>query len=281
MKTRKLVFASALAGSLALATSAFGAGEIRIGMRDDPGSLDPATNATFVGRVSLQSICDKLVDIDTEGSLVPMLATEWTWSEDGTEVTLKLRDGVVFQDGTPFNADAVKFNLERFLTMEGSRRRAELSVIKTIAVIDPLTVKLTLSSPSVSLLTQMTDRAGMMVSPTAYAATTPQDFANHPVCTGPYKLAEYRPQERVVLERFPDHWRADQYDFDRVIYEAIPDGNVRLLNLKAGDLDLAENIAPNDLPSIESDSAFKVAVGAQPAYEMILFNLNEIGRAHV
>jgi len=274
---RKLVFASALVASLAVGTSAFGAGELRIGMRDDPGSLDPATNATFVGRVSLQSVCDKLVDIDTQGNLVPMLATEWTWSDDGTEVTLKLREGVKFHDGTAFDAEAVKFNLDRFLTMEGSRRRAEISAIKTVEVVDPLTVKLTLSSPSVSLLTQMTDRAGMMVSPTAYAATTPQDFANKPVCAGPYTLAEYRPQERVVLEKFPGHWRADQYSFERIVYQAIPDGNVRLLNLKAGDLDLAENIAPNDLPSIESDAAFKVAVGAQPAYEMILFNLDGPG----
>ena len=85
---------------------AFGQTDLRIGMRDDPGSLDPATNATFVGRVSLQSICDKLVDIDPQGNLIPMLATEWQWSEDGTQVTLSLREGVVFQDGTAFDGVA-------------------------------------------------------------------------------------------------------------------------------------------------------------------------------
>jgi len=272
MKKRTTIAVTAM--SLMMSGSALAASELHIGMRDDPGSLDPATNATFVGRVSLQSVCDKLVDIDPDGNLVPMLATSWDWSDDGTEVTLKLRDGVKFQDGTPFDADAVKFNLERYLTMEGSRRRAEISAIKEVTVVDPSTVKLTLGSPSVSLLTQFTDRAGMMVSPTAYKATTPEEFAKKPVCAGPYSVAEYRPQQDLTLEKFPDYWNAGAFSFDKLIYAAIPDGNVRLLNLKAGDLDLAENIAPTDVPSIESDSSLKVAIGDQPAYEMVLFNLN-------
>jgi len=251
--------------------------ELRIGLRDDPGSLDPATNATFVGRVILQSVCDKLVDIDAEGQLVPMLATAWEWSEDGTVVTMTLREGVTFHDGTPVDAEAVAWNLNRYLTLEGSRRRAEIQAIESVEVVDAQTVALTLSSPSVSLLTQFTDRAGMIVSPTAYQATTPEAFANAPVCAGPYTVAQYLPQEETVLQKFPGHWRADEYSFDTVTYEPITDSNVRLLNLRSGELDLVENVAPNDVPSIEADSAFRVAVGAQPAYEMIAFNLEGPG----
>jgi peptide/nickel transport system substrate-binding protein len=274
---RYLVLAAALMGTSLASGAALAQSELRIGMRDDPGSLDPATNATFVGRVSLQSICDKLVDIDAEGNLVPMLAESWEWNDAGTEVTLKLRQGVVFHDGTPLDAEAVRYTLDRYKTLEGSRRAAELGTIASVEVIDPATVKLVLSSPSVSLLTQLTDRAGMIVSPTAAAAMSADAFAAAPVCAGPYTLAEYLPQERVVLEKFADHWRADEYSFDRVIFQAIPDTNVRLLNLRSGDLDLAENIAPNDIPSIESDAGLKVAIGDQPAYEMILFNLNGPG----
>lgn len=276
MSKKSLVLAVALLGALASGT-AYGQSDLRIGMRDDPGSLDPATNATFVGRVSLQSICDKLVDIDPQGELVPMLATEWEWSEDGTEVTLSLREGVVFHDGTAFDAEAVKYNIERFKTLEGSRRAAELEAIETVEVIDDFTVKFLLSAPSVSLLTQLTDRAGMMVSPTAAESASPEEFANAPVCAGPYTLAEYLPQERLVIEKFADHWRADEYAVDTVTYLPITDTNVRLLNLRAGDLDLAENIAPNDLPSIEGDASLEIAIGDQPAYEMILFNLNGSG----
>lgn len=274
----KKFFALAVMALGALASgAAFGQTELRIGMRDDPGSLDPATNATFVGRVSLQSICDKLVDIDVDGNLVPMLATQWDWSDDGTQVVLSLRDDVVFHDGTPFDAEAVKYTLERFQTLEGSRRAAEIDAIASIDVVDDFTVQLNLSAPSVSLLTQLTDRAGMIVSPTAAEAMTPDEFANAPVCAGPYTLVEYLPQERLVIEKFADHWRADQYGFDRVTYLPITDTNVRLLNLRAGDLDLAENIAPNDLPSIESDASLQIAIGDQPAYEMVLFNLNGPG----
>ncbi|HEY4203076.1 MAG TPA: ABC transporter substrate-binding protein [Devosiaceae bacterium] len=277
MNKKTTVLAATLVATLALSGNAFAASELRIGMRDDPGSLDPATNATFVGRVSLQSVCDKLVDIDQQGNLVPMLATSWEWSADGKEVTLKLRDGVKFQDGTAFDADAVKFNLDRYLTMEGSRRKPEIAVIKDVAVVDPSTVKLTLSSPSVALLAQFTDRAGMMVSPTAYKATTPDAFAKAPVCAGPYTVAQYRPQQDLTLAKFPGYWNAAAFSFDKVVYSAIPDGNVRLLNLKSGDLDLAENIAPTDAASLAGDTSLKVAVGDQPAYEMLQFNLNGPG----
>ena len=140
MSKKRIALAVALLGVLASGNS-YAQTELRIGMRDDPGSLDPATNATFVGRVSLQSICDKLVDIDPMGNLVPMLATGWEWSDDGTEVTLSLRDGVVFHDGTSFDAEAVKYNIERYRTLPGSRRASELAVIDTVEVIDDLTVK--------------------------------------------------------------------------------------------------------------------------------------------
>jgi peptide/nickel transport system substrate-binding protein len=274
---RKLTYALMVAAATALPASAMAQTfdrELNIGLGDDPGSLDPATNASFVGRVSLQSVCDKLVDIDVKGNLVPMLATAWDWAPDGKSVTLTLRQNVVFHDGEPFNAASVKFNLDRFLTMEGSRRRSEISVIDKVVVVDPYKVRLDLKEPSVSLLFQFTDRAGMMVSQKAYEATTPAKFATAPVCAGPFKLAEYKPQERVVIERFPQHWRANEYHFDKVVYEPIPDGNVRLLNVRAGQLDLVEQIPPNAVPSIEKEPNLKVSIGDQPAYQMLVFNLN-------
>lgn len=263
--------------SLVMLTGAAAAQDLTIGMRDDPGSLDPATNASFVGRVSLQSVCDKLFDIDTDGNLVPMLAEDWTWSDDSTEVTINLRQGVTFHDGTPFNADAVAYNVDRFQTLEGSRRRAELEVIEGVEVVDEHTVIFRLAQPNVALLTQMTDRAGMMVSPTAAEAATPEEFATAPVCAGPYVLAEYNPQETVVLERFEDYWNAENFHFDRVVFEALPDSNVRMLNLRSGDLDLVENVPPTDVPSLEAEEGIEVAFAEQPAYEMIMFNLDGPG----
>jgi peptide/nickel transport system substrate-binding protein len=277
MNKKSLMFAGTLLAALTFGGAAFAESTLHIGIRDDPGSLDPATNATFVGRLALEPVCDKLVDIDTDGNTIPMLATSWDWSADGTAVTLHLRQGVKFQDGTPFNADAVKFNLDRYLTMKGSRRRAEIDAIKDVAVVDDNTVKLTLGAPSVALMSQFTDRAGMMVSPTAYKATTPDAFANKPVCAGPYSVSEYKPQQQVVLKKFADYWNAGAYHFDTLVYEPITDSNVRMLNVKSGDLDLAEYISPSDVPALESDSALKLAYGKQPAYEVVQFNLEGSG----
>ncbi|MBM9595452.1 ABC transporter substrate-binding protein [Roseitranquillus sediminis] len=267
----------ALGLTLALAATAASAQELRIGMRDDPGSLDPATNASFVGRVSLQSVCDKLFDIDPQGTLVPMLVESWEWADDKLSVTLNLRQGVTFQDGTTFDADAVKWNIERFKTMEGSRRAAELESIDAVEVVDDHTVVLRLAEPNVALLTQMTDRAGMMVSPAAYEDSTQEAFESAPVCAGPYSVAEYRPQEVVILEKFEDHWNADAFHFGTVRFVALPDSNVRLLNLRSGDLDLVENVPPADLPALEADGDIEIAFAEQPAYEMIMFNLEGSG----
>src|SRR4029078_8133108 len=102
-----------------------GAQTLRIGMQEDPDRLDPAQSATFVGRIVFASLCDKLIDIDAKLNYVPQLATEWSWGGDGKALTLKLRPGVVFHDGTPMDAAAVKVNLDRYRTADYSSRKGE------------------------------------------------------------------------------------------------------------------------------------------------------------
>src|SRR5476649_2929599 len=129
MRLRALLAVSLLAFA---ATGAQAATQLRIGLQDDPDTLDPALNWTYVGRHVLQSLCDKLVDIDAKLNLVPMLATAWQWTDEGRTLTLTLRDKVRFQDGTAFDAAAVKFNLDRELTMPGSRRKSEIDAIQSV-----------------------------------------------------------------------------------------------------------------------------------------------------
>ena len=273
---RSAISAAALAFAFApsVFAGAAAAQELHIALADDPGSLDPATNASFVGRVSLQSVCDKLFDIDAEGNVIPMLVESWDWADDNASVTLHLRQGVKFQDGTDFDADAVVYNIDRYKTMEGSRRRAELTVIDMVEKVDDATVVFHLTEPNVALLTQLTDRAGMMVSPAAAKAAKPEAFAVHPVCAGPYTLAEYNPQQTVVLKKFPDYWNADAFHFDKVVFSALPDSNVRLLNLRSGDLDVIERVPPSDIPSVEADPSLAIAYAPQPAYTTVQFNLS-------
>src|SRR6185369_11137014 len=137
--------------------------------------------------------------------IVPQLATGYAISEDGKEVTIKLRDGVLFHDGEKFDAAAVKFTLERHLTMKGSFRRSEIASIDKIEIVDPLTVKLILKTPSAPLIAAFTDRAGMMVSPKA-AAALGDTFGTKPVCAGPYKFVEREAQRHIIVERFADYW---------------------------------------------------------------------------
>src|SRR5712692_10238938 len=105
---------------------------LRIGLQEDPDILDPTLARTFVGRIVFASLCDKLFDISPDLKIVPQLATEYIWSEDGKSLKLKLRQGVKFHDGEPFNAAAVKFTLERHQKMPGSFRKGDINSISSI-----------------------------------------------------------------------------------------------------------------------------------------------------
>src|SRR5690349_23753021 len=165
MKTMKLAVSAlllALAASTAQAQST-----LRIGLAEDPDVLDPTLARTYVGRIVFSSICDKLFDIDENLNIVPQLATSHETSPDGLTVTIKLRSGVKFHDGEVFDAAAAKYSLERHLNMKGSFRKPEISSVDSVEVVDPSTIKLHLKTPFSPLLAQLTDRAGMMVSPKA------------------------------------------------------------------------------------------------------------------
>jgi peptide/nickel transport system substrate-binding protein len=234
------------------------AGTVRVGMIEDVDTLDPAQGRTLGGRHVFTALCDKLFDIDENVNLYGRLVTAHEISGDGLTVTLQLRSGVVFHDGTPFDAEAVKFNLERALTIEESARKGDIRAIDKVEVVEPLTVRLLLKEPFAPLLAQLSDRAGMMVSPTAASAVSPKDFSNNPVCSGPYKFVERVVQDRIVLERFEDYWNKDTAHFDRVEYRPVPDATVRLNNLMAGQLDLIDQVSTTDLPTLRGDSGFAV-----------------------
>lgn len=151
-------------------------------------------------------IYDKLVDLDENLRIVPMLATSWRVEEDGKVYVFNLRQGVKFHDGTDFNAEAVKFNLDRYRSAPGSRRSGELSLITNVQVVNPYTVRVTLREPFAPFLAILSDRSGMMVSPTAVQRLG-ADFGNNPVGTGPFKFVERRRQDRIVLARNENYWQ--------------------------------------------------------------------------
>src|SRR4051812_36795999 len=171
--------------ALALTAQAFAQSSVlHVGLREDPDLLDPTLGSSYVGRIVFSGLCDKLFDIDASLNIVPLLATGYEW-KDPTHLLIRIRDGVRFQDGENLDAEAVKYKLTRDLTIKGSMRRGEVNSIDSIDVIDPLTVQLNLKAPAAQLLAQLTDRAGIMISPKA-AEATGDKFGLHPVCAGPF-----------------------------------------------------------------------------------------------
>ena len=268
----------ALALAFGLAAGAAQAQDLRIGLQDDADVLDPDQGRTFVGRIVFDSLCDKLVDITPDLEIVPQLATGWDWSDDGLTLTMTLREGVTFHDGTPFNAEAVGANIDRSQNLPESRRKSELTSINAVEVVDDLTIRFTLGAPDATLMAQLSDRAGMMISPTA-AEAAGLDFGLNPVCSGPYSFVERIQQDRIVLERFADYWNADAYHFDTVTFLPIPDTTVRLANLRAGDLDLLERLAATDVTSVRGDAALATAQATSLGYQAMTINVGNGDRA--
>jgi peptide/nickel transport system substrate-binding protein len=261
-----------LAATLALsAMTAASAQTLRIGLAEDPDTLDPTLARSMVGRFVFASLCDKLVDIDEKLNIVPQLATAYQWSPDNKVLTLKLREGVTFHDGEKFDAAAVKFNLERAKSLPGSSRKGEMAPVESIQVVDSHTVKLVLATPFAPLLSILADRAGMMVSPKAVKAN-PSAFGTSPVCSGPFKFKERVAQDHIVLERYAGYWNKDAIHFDKVIYQPIVDATVRLANLRSGQLDIIERMATSDVAALKSENKFALARFPELGYVGITIN---------
>src|ERR1700754_2747085 len=265
--TAVALFVLLTAGALAQTT-------LRIALAEDPDVLDPSLARTYVGRLVFSAFCDKLFDIDDKLNIVPQLALSYETSADGKAMTIRLRPGVKFHDGEPLDAEAAKFSIERHMTLPTSFRKSELSSVDHVEVVDPLTIKLVLKQPYSPLIAQLTDRAGMMVSPKA-AKEAGDKFGLRPVCAGPYKFVERVQQDRMVFEKFADYWNKDNIHIDRIVYLPLVDATVRLANLKSGGLDLIERLLATDIKEVKGDSKLKLSSAIELGYQGVTLNIGK------
>jgi peptide/nickel transport system substrate-binding protein len=272
MKFWPLAMAAA-AVLLSLSATARAETTLRIGLAEDPDILDPTLARTYVGRIVFSAVCDKLFDFDEKLNIVPQLALSYENSADGKEMTIKLRPNLKFQDGEPLDAEAAKYSIERHMTMPGSFRKSELANVDHVEVVDPLTIKLVLKTPYAPLIAQLTDRAGMMVSPKA-AKAAGDKFGLHPVCAGPYKFVERVQQDRIVFEKFADYWNKDNVFIDKIVYLPIIDSTVRLANLKSGSLDLIERVLATDIKDVRADPNLVLSTAPDIGYYGLTININ-------
>jgi peptide/nickel transport system substrate-binding protein len=273
----KTVFAATAALAL-LSGVAAAQTMLRIGLAEDPDILDPTLARTYVGRIVFASLCDKLFDIDETLKVVPQLALSHETSADGKAVTIRLRPGVKFHDGEPLDAEAAKFSLDRHLNMQGSFRKPEIAALDRVEVVDPLTIRLVLKNPFSPLIAQLTDRAGMMVSPKA-AKEAGDRFGLKPVCAGPYRFVERVQQDRMVVDKFQDYWNKDNVHIDRIVYLPIVDATVRLANLKSGGLELIERVLATDIKDVRGDARLKLSTALELGYQGIDINVANGDRA--
>src|SRR6266550_2403991 len=225
------------------AKAAYG-GTLTFALENDPANLDPMLSGLFVDRNIHYAMYDSLVRVDPKGNIIPWLAEKWETSSDGKTVTFTLRTDVKFHDGTSFDADAVKWNIERYKTTQGSLRTGDLSSVDTVTVVDPKTVKLNLKSAFAPLL-----------------GAVGADFTLKPfkAGTGPFILTEAVKNDHYTLEKNPDWWGKDANQnklpyLDKVTVKIITDADVRLTNLRTGNVQLVNLINGKDVPAVKADT---------------------------
>jgi peptide/nickel transport system substrate-binding protein len=247
-----------------------------VALAEEPDALDPTTARTLVGRTVFTSICEKLYDINAQLEIVPQLAASLPEvSDDGLTVTIPLRTGVLFADGTELDADAVKTSLDRHRTLETSARKSELSSVTDVTVADPSTVVLTLAQPFAPLTAQLADRAGMIMSPAALEAEG-EDFGTNPVCVGPFKFDNRVAQDHIDVVKDPNYYDADSVFLDGISYRIIADSTTRFNNLKSGDVQVLDRVAATDVDALEADSNLRLLTSDSLGYQGITINLGNI-----
>jgi peptide/nickel transport system substrate-binding protein len=242
---------------------------LNIGLGADPPSLDPSRSSALVDRMVHNSIYSKLFDLNEKGEIIPMLAESYEVSEDGKTYTLVLKQGVKFHDGTDFNAEAVKFNMERNKE-ENSKRRGEMKYVESITAVDATTVQIQLSQPFAPFISILTDRSGMMVSPAAVEKFG-EEYINNPVGAGPYVFVEHVKGSHIKLKKNENYW-AGEVKIDELNYRIFTNGTAAVQNLRSGQLDMIDSVPIKEIPTVEKDENLTVVAQAGMGYQGIYLN---------
>ncbi len=239
----------------------------------EPDALDPTLARTFSGREVFLTICQKLYDLDRQTNIVPQLAAALPKvSKNKLTVTIPLRHGIKFNDGTPFNAAAVVKTMKRYLTFKGSVRASELSAVKSVKTKGKYAVVFHLKSPYSPLTAQLADRSGMILSPKQMAKLG-ANFARDPVCVGPFMYKNRIAGDSITVVKSPYYYAKKKVHFAKIVFKIYNDTTAAAQALKAGTVQALDAIAPTDISSIKADKSLHVILSAGLGYGGITINI--------
>jgi peptide/nickel transport system substrate-binding protein len=246
-------------------------GVLRFAVRGEPSSLDPHRGSSGTDHMSLYPLYDTLVRFDPN-TMTPLPGLVEAWeTPDPRTLVLTLRANVKFHDGTPFNAEAVRYNIQRAQDRKISTVTSELANIESVEVAGPLRVKLHLKRPDSALLLTFADRSGMMVSPTA-AEKLGEQLARNPVGAGEFRFVKWTPGDSLRVERFTDYWERGRPYLDGMLIKFIADGDTRLTALRSGQLDFTMEIPAQDFASLKTERGIRTYERVSLAYWRIYLN---------
>jgi peptide/nickel transport system substrate-binding protein len=248
-------------------------GTLTIALAEEPDALDPTLARTFVGRIVFVHICEKLYDLNEKLEIVPQLAASLPQvSRDKKSVTIRIRRGFRFNDGTPLDSAAVKQSLDRHRTLPASRRASELSEVESVETAGPLTVVLRLKQPFSPLTAQLADRAGMILSP-AQLAKLGDRFATEPVCVGPFQFESRAAGDRIVVKKSPFYYAKNKVRLDRIVFRIINEPSAAAASLRAGDVDVVDRVGSTELKAVSSDPDLRIIKATSIGYQGITINI--------
>jgi peptide/nickel transport system substrate-binding protein len=232
--------------------------------------LDPHRASISQDAVTLFPVYDRLVHLSPSGELIPGLAESWEFSEDGLTLTMHVRPNVRFHDGAELDAEAVKANLERGKSIEGSSVATDLAALESVTVVDPMTVELHLSTPNVAILGSLADRAGILVSPKALAEGV--DLDAHMVGAGPYRMVSHVNGDTTKYERNEDYWDTERIPkVKNLEIRVIADDTARLNAIRTGELQ-ATTVSSRQVGEVERIDGLRLMFNTELQYYYVVQN---------
>jgi peptide/nickel transport system substrate-binding protein len=253
-----------------------GGGTFSIAVGIDPDTFDPAGQTTTTVQNIVDYVVETLVTVDDEGTVGPRLAETFETSEDGLTVTLGLVQGAQFHDGTPFDAEAVKFNLERIIDPALTvPLGSPFEVIQSVTAVDESTVEIALTRPSPGFLSALSVTTAAMISPASVEAegNTNLNYQN-PVGTGPYTFEDYTAGESVTVQKFADYWGEEPY-YDTVAFRIVPEAATRESLLLAGQVDMIILPPVSDLEALQNNDDVEVLLAPSDRTIFIALDNND------